>query len=278
MTHHPNEAPRLRAWRRRWPAAAAVLAALALALAIASCGGGAAALVVPFISFSFEGVVATDAAGTELQIVQMNLFPSDDSKDKPSGRFDSAALSTRNPVPIGASEQSISTVTGTFAGNTLKLDVPGAAPPLANAYNGQFVEPDNIVLTPAIENAATPPISLVRADNSFRPELDASHWTGKLAATGETWKLSFQTRPPGLQGDATVLLSGTSAGALSGTLSGYAAMRHLEITLVDSGTGTPTRLSGRMGPPGQTPPAPSASFASAQTITFADGSTLTRDP
>lgn len=274
MSPHRNETRRFRARRRRWPAAL-LLAALGLALAIASCGGGAA-LVVPFITFSFEGVVPADAAGTELQIVQLNLSSSEVPQGKPTGSFNTASISTRNPLPIGAAEQSITTVTGTYSGNTLNLGVPGAAPPLAAAYAGQFVEPDNIVLTPTSENAATPPISLVRADNSFRPELDASHWTGTLAATGAEWKLSFQTRPPGLQGDATVLLSGTSAGALTGALSGYAAMRHLELTLLPGGGSAPIRLSGRMGPPGQTPPTSDA-LTPAQTITFSDGSTLTRD-
>jgi len=274
MSPHPNDARRARAWRRRWPAATTLLAALGLALALASCGG--AALVVPFITFSFEGVVAADAAGTEFQIVQLNLSSSEVPQGKPTGSFNTASISTRNPVPIGAAEQSITTVTGTYSGNMLNLSVPGAAPPLAAAYAGQFVEPDNIVLTPTTENAAMPPISLVRADNSFRPELDASHWTGTLAATGAAWKLSFQTRPPGLQGDPTVLLSGTSAGALTGTLSGYAAMRHLELTLQPSGGNAPIRLSGRMGPAGQTPPTSDA-LTPAQTITFSDGSTLTRD-
>lgn len=277
MSPHPNETRRGRARRRRWPAAALLTApGLALTLALASCGG-AAALVVPFITFSFEGVVATDAAGKELQIVQLNLSSSEVPQGKPTGSFNSASLSTRNPVPIAAAPQSITSVTGTYAGSTFNIGVPGAVAPLASAYAGQFVEPDNIVLTPATANGATPPISLVRADNSFRPELDGSHWTGTLAATGQVWELSFQTRPPGLQGDATVLLSGTSAGALTGALSGYAAMRHLEITLVAGGGNAETRLSARMGPPGQTPPT-SEALTPAQTMTFSDGSTLTRDP
>lgn len=60
-------------------------------------------------------------------------------------------------------------------------------------------------------------------------------------------------------------------------LRGHAAMRHLEITFTGNATNTETKLSARMGPAGVTPPTAEARTR-AQTITFSDGSVLTRNP
>jgi hypothetical protein len=120
-----------------------------------------------------------------------------------------------------------------------------------------------------------PALTVVRADNSFRPTLHDSNWTGKDGA-GRDWKLSFKTPTFG-DSDATVLLSGSEqlAGQTS-TLEGFAVMRRLEISIQRGAPAVETRLSGRMGPVLQKPPLEDSSFAPAQTITFADGGTLSR--
>jgi hypothetical protein len=248
---------------------AAALLTLLLPLGLTSCGGGVGeALVVPFFTFQFEGVL-TGASG-ERQVVQLNLNPA--QQGQASGSFASVGLSTRNRVPIATPEQTL-TAAGSFSGRSLNLDVPGAVLPLAKAYSGQFVEDDTIVLTPATGSA--PAITVVRADNSFRPKLHDSNWTGKDGA-GRDWKLSFKTRPDFDEG-ATELLSGSEqlAGQTS-TLEGFATMRRLEITIQRGAPAVETRLSGRMGPALQKPPLDDSSQAPAQTITFPDGGTLTR--
>lgn len=252
-------------WSRRWgPRVAGVLAALVLpALLVSSCGGGVGeALVVPFITFQFEGVV-TDAGSTREQ-VRLNLVSPDVAQGKSRGAI---------TATLAAGQQFHNDVSGTYVGNSMQLSVPGAAAPLSPAYSAQFVEPDTIVMTPT--SAGLPAITMLRADNSFRPVLHDSRWTGKDAATGQVWKVHFETDPP-FSDDATEFLKGDdSLGGQAGTVSGYAVMRHIELDVV---RGTQTRrLSGRMGPPGKTPPANPPTPAQAQTMTFSDGSTLTRD-
>lgn len=251
-------------FRNRWSRVAGALAALMLpALLMSSCGGGVGeALVVPFITFQFEGVV-TDAAGAHQQ-VRLNLVSDDVAQGKTRGAVKAS---------LAAGQQFHSDVSGTYAGKTMQLNVPGAAAPLASAYSAQFVEPDTIVLSPTA--AGLPSITLLRADNSFRPVLHDSRWTGKDGATGQVWKVHFET-DPAFSDDATEFLKGDdSLGGQVGTVSGYAVMRRIELDVV---RGAQTRrLSGRMGPAGQTPPANPPAPAPAQTITFSDGSTLTRD-
>lgn len=249
---------------RRWSSyVAGSLATLMLpALLMSSCGGGAEALVVPFITFQFEGVT-TDAAGTREQL-RLNLTSDDVAQGKTSGAMTAS---------ISAGQQFHNDVTGSYAGNTLRLSVPGAGAPLAPAYSGQFVEPDTIVLTPT--SGGVPALTFVRADNSFRPLLHDSRWSGKDAATGQVWKVHFETDPAFDDGATEILKGDDSAGSTVGTLSGYAVMRRIEIDIT---RGAQTiRRSGRMGPEGQTPPANPPTPAPAQTITFSDGSTLTRD-
>lgn len=251
-------------WPRGWMArVAGMLAALALpALLVSSCGGGVGeALVVPFITFQFEGVVT--GGGTPEQ-VRLNLVSADVAQGKTRGAI---------TATLAAGAQSHNDVSGTYVGSSLQLSVPGAAAPLASAYSAQFVEPDTIVLTPA--SAGLPAITVLRADNSFRPVLHDSRWTGKDAATGQVWKVHFETDPP-FTGDATEFLKGDdNLGGQAGTVSGYAVMRRIELDVVH---GTQTRrLSGRMGPPGQTPPDNPPTPSQAQTMNFSDGSTLTRD-
>ncbi len=248
------------------------LVALPLATAplwlLGGCGGGA--LVVPFITFVFEGVVA-DGAGTRV-VVQLNLGDSNAVAGLSSGSYVDPSLNFRNPLAVGGGATFL-TASGSFSGNALTLNLPLATAPLDTAYAGEFVEPDTIVLTPA--NPARPTLTLVRADNSFRPMLDGSRWTGSDTG-GRAWRIEFRTDPPFGDG-ATVLLTGTDtlAGQATGTLVGHAAMRRLEITLTRGGIAT--RLSGRFGPAGTTPPANPPDPTPAQTLVFADGSTLTRD-
>lgn len=251
---------------------AAALLVLLLPLGLTSCGGGVAeALVVPFFTFQFEGVLTN--AGGEREVVVLNFNLNPDQQGQTSGSFASVDLSTRNPVPIPTPPTQKFPASGSFSGRSLSLDVPSAVPPLAKAYSGQFVEDDTIVLTPA--TGGVPAITVVRADNSFRPRLHDSNWTGKDGA-GRDWKLSFKT----LTGDGespTELLSGSEqlAGQTS-ALEGYAVMRRLEITIQRGVPAVEIRLSGRMGPVLQKPPLKDSSFAPAQTITFPDGGTLTR--
>lgn len=251
---------------RGWtPCVAGLLATLMLpALLISSCGGGVgeAALVAPFITFQFEGVT-TDAAGTREQ-VRLNLISGDVDQGKTSGSMTAS---------IAVGQQSHNNVTGSYSGNTLRLSVPDAVAPLAPAYSGQFVEPDTIVLTPA--SGGLPAFTLLRADNSFRPVLHDSRWSGKDGATGQVWKVHFETDPAFSESATEFLKGDESVDGKPGTVSGYAVMRRIEIDVI---RGTQTiRRSGRMGPAGQTPPANPPTPAQAQTITFSDGSTLTRD-
>jgi hypothetical protein len=238
------------------------LAILLSALLMSSCGGGVGeALVVPFITFQFEGVV-TDAGGKQEQ-VRLNLTSADVAQGKTSG----AVTAT-----LSVAQQFHNDVSGTYRGESMQLNVPGAAAPLASAYSAQFVEPDTIELTP--NSASLPVITLLRADNSFRPLLHDSHWSGK-DATGQVWKVHFVTDPAFSQ-DATEFLKGDeSVGGQVGMVSGYAVMRRIELDVV-RGTQT-VHLSGRMGPLGQTPPANPATPVPAQTISFSDGSALMRD-
>lgn len=243
---------------------AGVLAALLLpALLISSCGGGVGeALVVPFITFQFEGV-NTDAAGVHEQ-VRLNLASDDVAQGKTRGTITAS-------IAIG--QHSNNAVTGSYVGSALQLNVPGATAPLAPAYTGQFVEPDTIVLTP--NTGGAPTLTVVRADQSFRPLLHDSHWSGKDGATGQVWKVHFET-DPAFDDRATELLKGEeSVGGQAGTVSGYAVMRRIELDVVRGGQ--TVHLSGRMGPAGQTPPANPPNPVPAQSISFSDGSALTRD-
>lgn len=246
------------------PRAAAWLVTLMLpVLSLSSCGGGVgeAALVVPFITFQFEGLVPV--AGT-LERATFSLDSDDIAQGKTTGSL------TAN-VAIGDTRGQ---VTGTYAGEALQLNVANAAAPLAPAYAARFVEPDTIVLTPT--SGSQPAITVVRADNSFRPRLHDSRWTGKDASTGQAWKVHFITDPIADDFDATAILTGDeTTDGKAGSVSGYAVMRRIELDVVRAGQ--TVRLSGRMGPAGQTPPASPATPAQAQTITFSDGSTLARD-
>lgn len=251
---------------RGWTACiAGLLATLMLpALLISSCGGGVGeALVVPFITFQFEGV-STDAGGTR-QRVQLNLFSDDVTAGKTSGSL------TANLRVVGVQEHL--GVSGSYSSNDFSLSVPGATAPLAPTLSGRFVEPDTIMLTPT--SGGLPPITLVRADQSFAPQLHDSRWSGKDAVTGQVWKVHFLTDPANDAGTTEFLKGDESADGSTGTISGYAVMRRIEID-VTRGAQTFHR-SGRMGPEGQTPPASPPTPAQAQTMTFSDGSTLTRD-
>lgn len=250
--------------RARASCVAGLLAALMLpALSMSSCGGGAELLVVPFITFAFEGVT-TDSAGTR-ERVQLVIFSSDNTeKGKTSGSL-TANLQTASQTHLS--------VPGSYSGNTFSLSVPDATAPLAPAYSGNFVEPDTILLTPTTSGA--PAITFVRADQSFRPILHESRWSGTDATTGQVWKVHFQTDPSDDAGSTEFLKGDDSAGGQPGTLSGYAVMRRIELDIT-RGAQTIHR-SGRMGPAGQTPPASPPTPAQAQTMTFSDGSTLTRD-
>lgn len=247
------------------PRAAAGLAALLVlpVLSMSSCGGGVgeAALVVPFITFQFEGLVPV--AGT-LERATLSL----DSNDIAQGRT-SGTLTANLAVGDTRAE-----ATGTYAGEALQLSVANAVAPLAPGYAARFVEPDTIVLTPA--SGAQPALTVVRVDNSFRPRLHDSRWTGKDASTGQAWKVHFVTDPVADDFDATAFLTGDeTVDGKAGTVGGHAVMRRIELDVVRAGQ--TVRLSGRMGPAGQTPPASPPAPAPAQTITFSDGSTLARD-
>jgi hypothetical protein len=247
------------------PRLAGLLGALVLpAMLLGSCGGGVgeAALVVPFITFQFEGFVPI-ANGLERASFSL------DSNDVAQGRT-SGAITAR--LSIGDARAD---ATGTYAGTSLQVNLTGpVAAPLAPAYGGQFVEPDTIVLTPT--SGTQPAVTVVRADNSFRPVLHDSRWTGRDAGSGQAWKVHFVTDPVASEFDATAIFTGeeTVAGK-AGAIRGHVVMRRIEIDVVRNGQ--TVRLSGRMGPAGQTPPANPPEPAPAQTITFGDGSTLARD-
>lgn len=240
-----------------------VLATLALPALLGSCGGGVgeAALVIPYITFSFVGLVPV--AG-KLEVASVSLESSDNAQGKSSG-----GITTR--ISIGNTS---ATASGTYTGNTMQLTSTDAAAPLAPAYGGQFVEADTIVLTPT--SGIQPVITVVRADNSFRPVLQGTRWTGTDAGTGQAWKVRFPADPNADDTDSTVILAGDeTVGATAGSVSGYAAMRRIEIDVVRNGRAV--RLSGRMGPAGQTPPPSQSEQARPQSITFSDGSTLARE-
>jgi hypothetical protein len=248
-----------------WAACSAgVLAALILpALLLISCGGGVVeALVVPFITFEFQGV-STDAAGAQ-QIVHLSLFSSDNDAGKTSGSL-TANLHDDN--------QNFFAITGSYRGNDFSLSAPGATAPLAPNLTGKFIEVDTIQLTPT--SGGLPPLILVRTDQSFVPQLHDSRWSGTDAATGLVWKVHFSTVPDGDAGPVEFLTADETAGGTSGTVKGYAVMRRIEID-VTRGAQTFHR-SGRMGPAGPTPPISPPTLTPAQTMTFSDGSTLTRD-
>lgn len=247
------------------PRVAGLLATLALpALLLGSCGGGVgeAALVVPFITFQFVGVVPV--AG-QLEQASFNLVSPDIDQQKTSGSL-TATLAIGNTRA--------DSVTGTYRGNALQLSVAGAVAPLAPAYAAQFTEADTIVLTPTA--GTQPAVTVVRADNSFRPVLHDSRWTGKDATTGQAWKVHFLTDPIANDFDATALIKGDeTVNGATGQVSGYAVMRHIELDVVRGGK--TMHLSGRMGPAGQTPPASPPDPARPLIMTFSDGSTLARD-
>jgi hypothetical protein len=249
------------------PRFAGLLAMLALpALLLGSCGGGVgeAALVVPFITFQFEGRVPV--AG-QLQRATFSLTSPDIEQKKTTGNL------TAN-LAIG--DTRADAVTGTYSGSNLQLTVPGAVAPLAPAYAAQFVEPDTIVLTPT--SGTQPAITVLRVDNSFRPVLHDSRWTGKDAGTGQAWKVHFLTDPIANDFDGSIILKGDeTVNGAAGLVSGYAVMRRIELDVVRGGR--TVHLSGRMGPAGTTPPAQPdpPTPARPQTMTFSDGSTLARD-
>jgi hypothetical protein len=233
-------------------------------LMMSSCGGGGgeAALVVPFITFQFEGRVPV--AG-QLERATFSLDSNDVSQGKTTGNF-TANLAIGNARAEG--------VTGTYRGSTLQLTVAGAVAPLAPAYTGEFAEPDTIVLTPT--SGAQPAMTVLRVDNSFRPVLHDSRWTGRDASTGQAWKVHFVTDPIANEFDASAIFKGDeTVNGAAGLISGHAVMRRIEIDVVRGGK--TVHLSGRMGPAGQTPPASPPTPAQALTMTFSDGSTLARD-
>lgn len=252
------------ALRRRAFAIAALLAGLALVPALlASCGGGTElALVAPYITFVFRGV--DGAPDAPLHFIQLGLQSADIDQKKARGVIDSGSLSTADAA-TGTSEQLASIASGTYAGNDFDIALPAATAPLDTAYSGTFAEADTVVLKPKAAGLST--FTLVRVDNSFRPKMHDSKWTGKLGSAD--WKVSFQT-DPAFNDDAIELLTGTDN--LGNTLKGYALMRRIELVVSPA----QTRMSGRMGPAGQTPPVSDA-FVPAQTIKFDDGSSLTRD-
>ena len=263
MLNHPDESRRSRAARLRGALLAAALLA-APVLVLTNCGG--AAVVAPFITFEFDGETV-DSAG-QPQVVKLALFSSDVDQGKGSGSFDSTSLiQTRDPVD--GSQLQARAASGAYSGGNFSLSAPGAAEPLAPSYSGQFTEADTITLTPTASGGPT--LTLVRVDNSFRPKLDDSHWSGRDAASNQNWTVHFETNPK-FNEDAVELLVGTDN--LGGTISGFAVMRRIEISIVRGGK--TIAMSGRMGPAGQTPPI-SNDFTAAQTISFSDGSTLKRD-
>jgi hypothetical protein len=263
MSSHPNK-------QRRTALSLAVIACLPPVLA--SCGGAAIA-VVPFITFAFEGVITVNAAG-DLQVVQVSLDNNATQQGKSSGTFDSPTLSTRdtqgNQLQTFGSFPPSKPISGSFDGNSLNLSLPGALPPLATAYSGEFIAADTIMLTPV--GGGLPTIKLLRVDNSFRPNLDGSKWTGKNG-NGDSWTITFTTQQIGLAAELLTATTDVLAGQ-AGTWKGFAEMRDLEVTVTRGAT--VTTLTGTFGPAGTTPPGSTQS--SAQTLTFPDGSALTRDP
>jgi hypothetical protein len=255
--------------QRRTALSLAVIACLPPVLA--GCGGAAIA-VVPFITFAFEGVITVNAAG-DRQIVQVSLDNNATQQGKSSGTFDSPTLSTSNTQ--GNQLQSFGTsparpMSGTFDGNSLNLSLPGALPPLATAYSGEFIAPDTILLTPV--GGGQPTIKLLRVDNSFRANLDGSKWTGKNGK-GDPWTISFGVEQAGIAVELMTATTDVLAGQ-PGTWKGFAEMRDLEVTVTRGAT--VTTLTGTFGPAGTTPPGSTQSDA--RTLTFADGSMLTRNP
>lgn len=236
-----------------------------LPIGLAACGG-AAALIVPFITYAFEGVITT---GGVQDVVQVNLGTSS-QPGQATGNLSGVVVNLRdkngNSIPLQVSG------TGSYSGSSVNLSLPAAVAPLDTSYSGTFAEADLIVLVPA--NSALPMLTLVRADPSFKPSLDASTFKGKDASSRD-WTMNFQTDPAGLD-DSTVYLTGTDmlTGQPDGTITGYAAMRHLEITLTRGAT--KTAFSARLGPAGTTPPPTTGNPLRALTITFGDGTVLTR--
>jgi hypothetical protein len=262
MSSHPDK-------QRRAALSLAVIACLPPMLA--GCGGAIA--VVPFITFAFEGVITVNAAG-DLQVVQVSLDNNATQQGKSSGTFDSPTLSTRdtqgNQLQTFGPFAPAKPISGSFDGNGLSLSLPGALPPLATAYSGEFIAGDTILLTPA--SGGLPTIKLFRVDNSFRPNLDGSKWTGKNGK-GDPWKVSFTTQQIGIGAELLTATTDVLAGQ-AGTWKGFAEMRDLEVTITRGATAT--TLVGTFGPAGSTPPGSTQSDA--QTLTFPDGSMLTRDP
>lgn len=261
MSRHPNR-------QRRAAISLAVIACLPPVLT--GCGGAAVA-VVPFITFAFEGVITVNAAG-DLQIVQVSLDNNATQQGKSSGTFDSPTLSTRDTQgnvlqTFGPFAKPIS---GSFDGNSLNLSLPGAVSPLATAYSGEFIAADTILLTPV--SGGLPSIKLLRVDNSFRPNLDGSTWTGKNGR-GDPWTISFTTQQVGIGAELLTATTDVLAGQ-GGTWKGFAEMRDLEVTITRGAS--VTTLTGTFGPAGTTPPG-STQF-DAKTLTFPDGSVLTRNP
>ena len=233
------------------------------ALALAGCGGGELALVVPYITFFFFQGVVTDAGGTA-RVVSLNLNVTNVFTDKATGNHDAPKVSLADT--IGGSFVSFE-ASGSFSGSSLSLNVLTATAPLATAHQGEFVEPDTIVLTPL--PSGPPVIRLVRVDNSFRRALDASTWAG-TDANQEPWTIHLFLNPR-FSKDATELLidDDVLSGLTNGTIKGYATMRRLEITVTRGGAAA-VALSGRFGPSGTTPPG--NDFAPATTLVFTDGS------
>lgn len=258
----------------RWLLMARLFVALFVPMGLTNCGGESAAPAasdtsyVPFFTFGFQGVIILNAAG-DWQTVSFN---SSQTPSVSTGTM-SFSLSVSN---INATTQLTNAQgTGTFAGRSLNINLTDPVVlPLSKAYTGHFIEDDTFVLTSS--TASAPSLTLVRADQSFRPRLDASTWKG-LNAQGNTWTVSLHANPPSdpnpFAEPATVLLTGTDT--LGGTLSGYAVMRRIELKVTRAGNST--FLSGLMQPVGQTPPKTSID-TKASAIIFSDGSSLTRLP
>jgi hypothetical protein len=147
--------------------------------------------------------------------------------------------------------------------------VPSATAPLARVYAGEFVEENTILLTPILD--VRPPIRLLRVDNSMRPGLADSRWSGQDAAR-RPWTIDFKTDQN--NEDGTQIVTGTDLlGGVAGSLTGYATMDRLEISLRRGTVTTP--LSARLGPAVPSPRT-AGPRVFPRSMTFTDGSVLTR--
>lgn len=254
----------------RRAAVGAGLAFAALPFGFAGCGGAAVA-VIPFITFSFEGILRD--AGGNLQRVQLNLNTTATSS---AGTFNNPTINSRR-LADGGDAQNLS-ARGSFSGTDLRLEVVGAQAPLAAAYDGSFVAPDTIELRPTAGN--TPILTLRRDERAFDPELNGSTWGGQDAG-GRRWVVAFQVPPQGGSNDVTMLLSGTEQlgdPPVTSVIEGYVNVHVIEIT-ARRASGAAT-FTGRLGPPGIEPPSltPPDPRVRATTLEIDGGGRLTRNP